>query len=182
MPQYKSIILSGLAGSGKSTLARELTARYRWPLVSIGDTWRALWAEKYPDKSVSFEKYIESLTREEDRIMNERMRATYEKGNVIGDARYAVCYKGIPNTLLVFVTASLDVRVARAVGDPKYVGKSEAEVRQILLDREQHEVAVCKDLFGDDYRDSSHYHLTVNSGLLSLEQELNVIATLAPIL
>lgn len=181
MAQYKSIILSGLAGSGKSTLARELTRRYRWPLVSIGDTWRAMWLEKYPDKSISFEKFIESLTREEDRLMNEKMRATYEKGNVIGDARYAVCYRNIPYTLLVFVTASLDVRVSRAIGDPKYLGKPEVEVRQILLERERHEVSVCTDLFGDDYREASHYHLVINSGLLTLEQEVDAISALAPI-
>lgn len=181
MTSYNSIILSGLAGSGKSTLARELTKRYKWPLVSIGDTWRELWAEQYPDKSISFEMYIESLSREEDRAMNERMRSTYEQGKVIGDARYAVCYKNISTALLIYVTASLDVRVRRGIGDPKYIDKSEEEVRRILIDREQHEVSVCKDLFGQDYRDASHYHVSVNSGLLTLEQEVDAIAALVPI-
>lgn len=180
MPHFTCIILSGLAGSGKSTLAKELTVVYGWPVVSIGDTWRKMWAEQHPDKDISFEKFIESLTREQDRIMNEKMRDTYEKGGVIGDARYAVCYRDIPGVLLVYVTASLEVRVERAVGDPKYHGKSAEDVRRILQKREEHEVNVCKDLFGVDYRDVAYYHVALNSGLLPLQEEVKAIGAILP--
>ncbi len=177
MSAYKSIILSGLAGAGKSTLAHRLTEVYGWPLYSIGDTWRAMWKEKYPDASISFETYIEGLTREDDSQMNVRMRENFSKENIIGDARYAVGYKDLP-ALFVFVTASLDVRAQRALNTTKYSGKSIQEVKGILLEREEHEVKVCKDLFGADYRDSSHYHIAVNSGIMSLEDEVKVITSL----
>ncbi len=177
MTAYKNIILSGLAGAGKSTLAHRLTEVYGWPLYSIGDTWRAMWKEKYPDATISFETYIEGLTREDDLHMNVRMRENFSKDNIIGDTRYAVCYKDLP-ALFVFVTASLEVRAERALLTSKYAGKSVQEIKGILLEREEHEVKVCKDLFGADYRDPSHYHLVVNSGILPLEDEVKVITSL----
>ena len=92
MGDYKRIIVSGLAGAGKSTLVYRLADVYGWPLYSIGDTWRAMWKEKYPDASISFEAYIEGITRQDDLEMNVRMRENFSKEKIIGDTRYAVCY------------------------------------------------------------------------------------------
>ncbi len=180
MTDFKRIIVSGLAGSGKSTLVYRLADVYQWPLYSIGDTWRAMWKEKYPDANISFETYIESITREDDLQMNVQMRENFSKENIIGDTRYAVCYKDVP-ALFIFVTASLEIRAERALNTAKYAGKSLQEIKGILLEREEHEVKVCKDLFGADYRDPSHYHLVLNSGLLVLEQEVAIITQLLPL-
>lgn len=179
MSQYKRIILSGFVGAGKSTLAYRLRDVYQWPLYSIGDTWRAMWKEKYPDANPSFEKFIEGLTRKDDSEMNERMRASFEKEYMIGDARYSLCYKDIP-ALFVFITAPLVIRAQRALQTEKYKGKSVEEIKRILIEREEHEVEVCKDICGADYRDTSQYHLVLNSGLITLEEEVNIVATLVP--
>lgn len=179
MALYTRIILSGLAGAGKSTLAYRLKEVYQWPLYSIGDTWRALWKEKYQATNLSFEKFIEQLTRKDDQEMNERMRASFEKEHMIGDARYSLCYKNIP-ALFIFITAPLAVRAERALQTEKYQGKTFAEISKILEAREEHEVEVCKDICGSDYRDISQYHLVLNSDLLTLEEEVAVIQTLVP--
>ncbi len=171
---YTRIIFSGLAGAGKSTLSRRLKDAYGWPLYSIGDTWRAMWKEKYPSGEQTFEKFIEGLTRDDDREMNERMRASFEKEKIIGDARYALCYKDIP-ALFVFITAPLAIRAERACHTEKYKGKTAQEIQEILRGREEHEVEVCKDICGADYRDTSLYHVVLNSGLLTIEEEIRII-------
>ena len=55
--KYKSIVFSGLPGAGKTTLVKELSKIYGWPVNSVGDLWRQRWAEKYPNKEISFEEF-----------------------------------------------------------------------------------------------------------------------------
>ncbi|MBI2005500.1 MAG: hypothetical protein HYS80_01935 [Candidatus Aenigmarchaeota archaeon] len=177
--EYKSIVLSGLPVSGKSTLASRLSETYTWPVHSIGQLFRSKWKELYPDGKVSFEEYWRNTTLEENLVVNRRMRGLVEKGNIIGDTRYSIYCTDLP-ALLVFVTAALDVRARRGLNTDRYRDKPLEEVRQILLEREGDEVRMGQKLFGTeyDYRDSQHYHLTLNSGLLTVEQEISIVTSI----
>jgi cytidylate kinase len=172
--KYQSIVFSGLPGAGKSTLVAKLKEIYKWPVLSVGDLWRARWANLYPDKKISFEEYWRTTSSEDNRQVNVDFREQATKNHLIGDSRYTVYLKDLP-VFLVFLTADLNIRAKRGVGLAKYNGDGEKEIKEILYRREADEVAASKRLFGYDYRDPANYHLVLNTAMLSQEEEIAVI-------
>lgn len=70
-------------------------------------------------------------------------------------------------------------RASRVLGSEKYLGKDLEDVKKTLLRREQDEVEIGKRLFnGIDYRNHNGHHLVINSGKLSVDQEVEVIMAL----
>ena len=169
-----SIILSGLPLSGKTTLAKKLGEMYHWHIYAIGQLWRDQWKEQYPKGEVSFEEFWRGVPLKDQQKINVKAREIFKAGNVIGDSRYSIYCKDLPS-LLVFVTADLKIRAQRA--HLKYPGKSMEDIEHILQGRENDELTVGKQLYGNnfDYRDSAHYHLSLNSGMLSVEEEVAAI-------
>ena len=174
--KYNSIVISGLPGAGKGVLARAIAKKYKWKLFSIGDIWRERWKKLYPSADISFEDYWKNASFDEQREINNKARKVISKGNVVGDFRYAICCKSIP-TLLIFIKPDLNVRAKRAKDINKYPNKSIEELKEILLQREKDEVNWGKKLYGEDYdfRDEKYYNLILDSGKLSLEEELKII-------
>lgn len=172
--KYKSIVFSGLPGSGKSTLAAKLKEIYGWPVLSIGDIFRQRWVEKYPDKKVSFEDYWRQVADEEIVELNIVAHNSFSQKNIIGDSRYTIYLRELP-ILLVFMSADIGARATRAFGLGKYSGKSIEEIKQIMAQREADETAVSKRLFGYDYRQSHYYNLALNSGRLTINDEIAII-------
>lgn len=170
---YNSILISGLPGAGKSCLARGLSERLDWPIYSIGGLFKEEWKRLYPNKELSFEEYWRTITKEINMGMNRKAREIIAKGNAIGDFRFAVCCDGLPS-LRIYVTADLETR-AKRVRDKE--GKSIDQLKQILKARELDEVKVGKELYGDDYdfRETNQYHLVLNAGLLTFDQELSAV-------
>ncbi|HOI97709.1 MAG: cytidylate kinase family protein [Minisyncoccales bacterium] len=175
--KYQSIVFSGLPGAGKSTLVAKLKEIYKWPMLSVGDLWRARWANLCPDKEISFEEYWRTTSSEDNRQVNVDFREQATKNHLIGDCRYTVYLKDLP-VFLVFLTADLNIRAKRGVGLAKYNGNGEKEIKEILYRREADEVAASKRLFGYDYRDPANYHLVLNTAMLSQEEEIAVIKSL----
>lgn len=175
--KYQSIVFSGLPGAGKTTLVEKLRKIYDWPVLAVGDLWRAKWAKLYPDKSVSFEEYWRTTSTEDNFQINTDFREAILKQNLIGDSRYSIYLRDLP-VLLVFLNAHLDIRARRGVGLAKYNSHSEEEIKKILHDREIDELAAGKRLYDYDYRDSRNYHLTLNTGMLSQEEEIAIIKSL----
>ncbi len=174
-----SVILSGLPVSGKTTLARRLSQVYGWPIYSIGQLWREEWRQRYPGGSVSFEEFWRNITVEENLKKNVEAREIFERGHVIGDTRYSLYCQDVP-ALLIFLTADLQTRAYRAARVNKYIDKSLREIEQILEEREQDEVRVGEQLYGEyyDYRDPRHYHIALNTGRLTVEEEVAAIEKL----
>lgn len=175
--KYQSIVFSGLPGAGKSTLVAKLKEIYKWPMLSVGDLWRARWANLCPDEEISFEEYWRTTSSEDNRQVNVDFREQATKNHLIGDCRYTVYLKDLP-VFLVFLTADLNIRAKRGVGLAKYNGNGEKEIKEILYRREADEVAASKRLFGYDYRDPANYHLVLNTAMLSQEEEIAVIKSL----
>ena len=177
--KYNSIMLSGLPVSGKSTLAKKLSEIYTWPIHSIGQLWREEWKRLYPNAEVSFEEYWRNTSLKDNKEINVKAKKVFEKGHVIGDTRYSVYCKDLPS-LLVFVTADLDVRAERGLNTDRYKGKTTDEVRRTLITREQDELTMGYYIFGIDYRSPEHYDIVINSGKLTVEQEVSIITNLVP--
>jgi len=177
--KYQSIVFSGLPGAGKSTLVKKLSDIYGWPVLAVGDLWRAKWQKLYPEREVSFEEYWRTTSTQENLQVNVDFRGAILKKNIIGDSRYVVYLRESP-VLLVFLCADLDARASRGRGLEKYNGKSTEEIKQILHRREIDETAASKRLFNYDYRDSCYYHLAINTTMLSQEEEIAIIKSIIP--
>lgn len=173
--KYTSIVISGLPVSGKSTLTERLHDLYGWPVYSIGDHYRKRWKDLYPAGDVPFEQYWRGVSLDENAQINDWMKRKVQNGFMIGDSRYSVYCRDLPS-LLVFLTADMETRIYRS--GRKYPEKSEADVFQILNERENDERVMGEKLFHIDYRDPRHYHLVLNSGMLSVDSEVSVIGSL----
>ncbi len=174
--KYGGILFSGLPGSGKTTTSRQLAEILGWPVFYVGGLWREEWATKYPAREMSFENFLHTITLEEDRAMDERAHAMLAQGTVIGDMWHGIIGEGLP-VLRIFITAPLQIRAERALQTDKYVGKSIEEIKALLQMREDHQTTVSKKIYGDwyDYRDPAGYHITLNSGLLSVEEKISSV-------
>ena len=177
--KYQSIVFSGLPGAGKSTLVAKLKEIYGWPILSVGDLWREKWAKLYPNKEISFEEYWRTTSSEDNRQINIDFREKITKDHLLGDSRYTIYLRDLP-VLLVFLTADLETRAQRGVGLAKYNGNGQEQIKDILYRRQADEVAASKRLFGYDYRDSANYHLVLNTAMMSQEEEIAAINSLAP--
>jgi len=176
---YNSIIVSGLPGSGKSSLIKSLVCYYRWSVHPIGEMFRKRWGE-LPDPKLDFEDWWPAIPHEEQLRVNRELAQIVSRGNVIADTRYPRLCAG-PNSLKVFLTAPLDVRVQRAYGTKKYEGKTVEQLFALLQKRENDEVNMGMVLFGSDYRRASDYDLVLDTGELSPEKEFaDVINLVGP--
>jgi cytidylate kinase len=176
---YKSIVLSGNPGAGKSALAEALSKEYHLSIFSIGRIWREKYEETHPLKDSTFIDYWKATSMADNRNVNEMAKLVFEHGSVIGELRYtynldkSVC-------LLVFVTADLEIRAARSTGRAEHKGMSIPEIAKALKAREDEEVIRAHELYGKDYdyRDPKNYHLVLDSGKLSIAQEVDKINAL----
>ena len=173
--KYESIALSGLPGSGKSTLARSLSSLYGWPVHSVGKIFKEQWKREKP--KITFEEYWVLTDMERNRQIEELSREIVETGRVIADQRFITQFTDLP-CLLVYVMADLNLRVERNIANGRYQGTQE-QISELLLKREEHELNMYHQLYGEtDFRDPSNYHLTLNAGKLTLDEEARIITSL----
>jgi len=172
--KYKSIVFSGLPGAGKTTLVQKLSQIYGWPVYSVGELWRARWRQKYPAQEVNFEEYWRTTSTKDLEQVNIDFAQAVIKGGMMGDSRYAIYLRNLP-ILLVFLSADLETRANRALGLEKYKGMAIEQVKKILQQREVDEIAAGRRLYNYDYRDSSYYHISLNTGMLNQEEEISII-------
>ncbi len=172
---YKSVILSGTPASGKSALAKRIAQEYGLELHSIGKLWRQRWAKLYPDRDISFEDFWKGSSREDNMEIDRLAGELIGKGGIIVDSRYAAIYSD-DKCLKIFLDADLKLRAERVSGRQEYSGKTMEEIEGILERREEDECRMGKDLFGKDYRDSLIYHIVLNTGLLSMDQEFEMVS------
>ncbi|MDE1870688.1 MAG: AAA family ATPase [Candidatus Micrarchaeota archaeon] len=174
MHNYKSIVISGLPASGKSTLVRALAKDYNMPTYSAGDTLKAMYARMHPEKEITFEEFWRKMSLEENRKFDEGLKAMFEDNSLVGDSRYT-SYLDRTKCMLVFVSADMKTRSLRALLRSEYEGMTVESVSKVLRMREEDELKTGIGLFGIDYRDPGQYHITMNSGMLSIRQEVDTI-------
>jgi cytidylate kinase len=148
---------------------------FAWKIHSIGEIWRERWRSHHSD-DVPFEEFWRNRPLEEQMQVNARMREIVERGRVVGESRYVHYLADLP-ALLVFVYADLETRVKRASKVDYYREMSPEQARGLLITRESDEILIGKRLYGKDYdyRDSKYYHLVLNSGALSPDEEISAV-------
>ena len=175
---YQSIGIAGDPGAGKTELIKRLLKHPSlsgWKSCSTGDLLRARHAllEKQGIFKESFADYLaKGLTDEEIIILNKEARRLVKEGNCLLDSRYIVENCRNTKSLLVFLTAPIQVRMERKGKDGK---NSLAEIKSDLQKRAAWELETGLRLFGYDYRDLSNYFLVLHTDRLTIDQEVEEI-------
>lgn len=178
--RYSAIIISGVPGSGKDVLSEILSKEIGWKIQSIGGIWRKRysdWIKNNPDNKISFEEYWKSQDEATQMQVNIEARKLLELGRLILDSRFSVAYAGDLPVLKIFLTADLEIRAGRAFRIGKYGNRSLEEIKNILLNRESDELSWGKKLYGNnfDYRKRELYDLILDTGKVSIEEEVEEI-------
>jgi cytidylate kinase len=184
---YTALAISGDPCSGKTTLITKLASQLQWETLSIGGLFRTQfekWKSVNPIRMTQERDFdwwwAHRVSNEDIRDINTRATLKLAQGNVILDSRYAPNNaKRLSNVALVFLAAPLDIRAERAqkrYGGLPLLGRG--GVTDQLHQRAQEEYRRGKELYHLDYRDPSGYHLVLNSGLLTIDEEVSLVLTL----
>lgn len=135
-------------------------------------------------------RVTENLSLSEEQALGfvrKAVLSAYELGNMVIVGRGGqVILKDHPNVLHVRVEAPLEERLIRVRNDTAFAGRSfsdSVEARRAAQDLIETRDAASSDylkrFYNVDWFDSSLYHIIINTGKLSIEQSVNLIADLA---
>lgn len=177
MNDFKNIVVSGVPVAGKSKLVESIADVLRLERISIEDNFKAEYKRRYSKNQISFDDYYRKISPEWRRKIVDDFTRSLEKGGVVADSSFAPS-ADTTSSLMVFITADLNARATRALIRQDYAARSFGQVKHYLIKREEDEFNVGMSVLGVDYRDPVHYHLVLNSGRLTIMEELEQIRTL----
>ena len=169
------ITISGLPGSGKSTIGKMLAKKLDYKFYSIGDL-RGKMAmksgmtidelnklgEKEAWTDQNTDKYLKQLGKTED--------------NLVVDGRLAFHF--IPQAFKIFLTINPKVAARRVFKNPRPDEpkvKSAQELEKIMANRVKSDERRYKKYYGVDFKDPTHYNLTLDTTKLSPKQIIGII-------
>lgn len=163
------ITISGPPGSGTTTVAKLLAEKLGFKLISAGEIFRKLAAEKgmtleefsrYAESNPDIDFYIDKLQKE----MAEK------EDNVVVEGRLSGWM--VKNAFKVWIYASPEVRYRRIA---QREGKDVARVKNETKRREELEKRRYKKFYSIDLDDISIYHLAINSEHFKSEEIVEII-------
>jgi cytidylate kinase len=128
------------------------------------------WEPPYPDPRFDPRRVVVNLTEE---VIREAAR----RGNVVIVGRGgAFVLADVPGALHIFLRAAEPVRLTAAM---ERFHLDEPAARKRLRETDANRAAYMCQLYGRDWQDASHYHLTIDTGMLGYEgaADLIVVAT-----
>ncbi len=164
------ITISGLHGTGKSTYARAISKEFNLRHVSAGSMFRQMALER----GTSIEELSRAAEQEVDidRVIDERTREEASKGGVVLDGLLAGWMARDKADVRIYLRCPDDVRIRR-IAERDGISYERAKERTIL--REAIERRRFKRLYDIEMDDLSIYDLIVNTGLLPLKSNVEVI-------
>lgn len=165
------VTVSGLPGSGTTSLANLLAKSHSYDLISAGEVFRQMAAERNMDLT-SFGR----LAREDpafDRMIDERQKEiAMEHDNIIIEGRLSAWF--VPEAdLRVWLFAPMGTRVRRIFARDSPEDMETAA--KVTKDREKCESDRYKSFYGIDINDLSPYHLVLNSEYWSVDELGSVV-------
>lgn len=164
------ITVSGLHGTGKSTYAKAISSSFNLLYISAGSFFRQIAEERGLTLLELSEKA--ELDDSIDDLIDKRTRIEAEKGSVILDGLLAGWIAREYADLMIFLKASNKVRICRIAKREKISYKS-AEKK--TLERESIERNRFHKKYGFDILDLSIYDYVLNTGLLSIGSNIEIV-------
>ncbi len=163
------ITISGPPGSGTTTVARILAEKLGFKLISAGEIFRKLAAEKGMTLE-EFSKYAESNPDIDFYIDRLQKDMAEKEDNVVVEGRLSGWM--VKNAFKVWIYASPEVRYRRIA---QREGKDLARVKNETKRREELEKRRYKKFYSIDIDDISIYHLAINSEHFKPEEIVEII-------
>ena len=165
------ITIGGLHGTGKSSVADLIAKRFGLRRVSAGIIFRQLAEER----GLTLEEFSRVAEDEVgiDRLIDDRLKAEAERGNVVIDGQLAGWMAGENADLNILLTAEDNTRIRRiADRDSRDYEASLKETKA----REASEAERYLEYYGVDISDISIYDLIVNTELYDLDEVVDIVA------
>jgi cytidylate kinase len=166
------ITISGLHGTGKSTIARAVSQAFNLRHVSAGELFRQIAVDR--GLTVSDLSKLSATDRSVDDLVDERTRLEAKRGRVVLDGLLTGWLVKDEADLKIFFIASETARIERIA---RREGISFDAAREATLLREHLERRRFNRFYGVELRDLSPYDLVLNTGLLSVKANLQIIKT-----
>ena len=134
--------------------------------------------KKYDEKKPGF---FASLAKDRDEYLDYLQTAVYEAASIdncilIGRGSFFIL-QDVPNTFSVRFVAKDSVRIQRLMNEFSW---DEKQARQRVEESDANRLGFHKSFFNLVNEDPSHFHLTINTGLINEEEAASTIASLVP--
>ncbi len=166
------ITISGLHGTGKSTIARAISKAFSLRHISAGELFRQIAFKR--GLTVSELSKLSTKNRSVDDVVDERTRNEAKRGRVVLEGLLTGWLAKDNADIKIFLIASETARIKRIAGRE---GISYNAAREATLLREELERRRFNRFYGVDIRDMSLYDLVLNTGLLSVDANIQIIKT-----
>ena len=164
------ITVGGLHGTGKSTYAKALARIYKLRHLSAGELFRQIAKER--GITLRDLSYLTKGDRSVDEVVDGRIKEAAEKGDVVIDGLLAAFMASGRVHVKTFLVAPDEVRFRRIAHRDKI---SFAESRRLTLERERIERERYMNYYNLNIDDLTVYDIVLNTGLLSLRSNINVL-------
>ncbi len=166
------ITISGLHGTGKSTTARAISQVFHLRHVSAGELFRQIAVDR--GLTVYELSALSDADQSIDDLVDDRTRREAKQGNVVLDGLLTGWLLKDEADIKIFFIAPEKVRIERIA---RREGLSYHAARKATLLRERLERRRFNRFYSVDIRDLSIYDLVLNTGVLSVKANLQVITT-----
>jgi len=170
-PENLVVTVGGLHGTGKSTYAKALSRIYRLRHISAGELFRQIAKER--GISLRDLTYLTKGDRAVDEVVDGRIKDAAEKGSVVIDGLLAAFMASDRANVKIFLVAPDEARFRRIAHRDKI---SFEESQRLTLERERVERERYMKYYNLNIGDLSVYAIVLNSGWLSLQSNINVLA------
>jgi len=160
---YHRITITGDPGSGKSTFARTVAEKTGYQLITTGNIFRKLAAEK--GISLTALNELAEKQAEIDAVVDDYLKSLNgHPGNLVLDSRMGWYF--IKNALKIRLTVDPEVAVARIFQDKAHLREKFATIGEAMQEVERRrasEISRYKSLYGVDIGDTSNFDLVINT-------------------